>query len=206
MKILIKSDIHITNRVILQENLEKLDIPYYTNSLGKLEIREELSPNLYKKLETALKRYGIEIINDPKESMVQQIKDIIMEVVYSDEETRVNMSTYIADKMNLSYGHLSKIFSEETFTSIKNYIILMRIERVKQLIIEHKMTFSEVAWKLNYSSIAHLSNQFKKITGLTPTLFLEIIERRNEYQETLNQPNGVNSSQKVNANIHADVI
>lgn len=183
MKLNIKYDIHLACKVIVQENLQKLGIPFETTSLGNVEIHDDISPAQYKKLENALKKYGIEIIDNPRNAIVQQIKYLIVEMIYNDDRpTHSRMSEYISSKMNLSYSYLSKIFSDETFTSIENFMILIRIERVKQLIIEEKMTFSEVAWKLNYSSVAHLSNQFKKITGLTPTLFQKIIERRNEYE------------------------
>jgi AraC-like DNA-binding protein len=196
MKLQIKYDIHHACKVILQENLGKLDIPFKTNGLG-VELEKELSPSQHQQLESSLKKYGIEIINNPKNAIVQQIKDLITEMVYKDDPIPIKMSAYISDKMNLSYSYLSKIFSDETFTSIENFMILIRIERVKQLIIEEKMTFSEVAWKLNYSSVAHLSNQFKKTTGLTPTLFQKIIERRNQYQEAFNQPDESNNVQPV---------
>lgn len=197
MKLQIKYDIHQACKVILQESLVKLEIPFTTNGMGNVEIKEELSSSQHKKLESSLKKYGIEIINNPKNAIVQQIKNLITEMVYKDDQIPVKMSSYISDKMNLSYSYLSKIFSDETFSSIENFMILIRIERVKQLIIEEKMTFSEVAWKLNYSSVAHLSNQFKKTTGLTPTLFQKIIEQRNEYQEAFNQPDEANNAQPV---------
>ncbi len=183
MKLNIKYDIHLACKVIVQENLQKLGIPFEITSMGNVEILDEISPAQYKKLENTLKKYGIEIIDNPRNAIVQQIKYLIVEMIYNDERPHYSkMSEYISSKMNLSYSYLSKIFSDQTFTSIENFMILIRIERVKQLIIEEKMTFSEVAWKLNYSSVAHLSNQFKKITGLTPTLFQKIIERRNEYE------------------------
>jgi AraC-like DNA-binding protein len=181
MKLTVKYDIHIACRVILQEQLSRLGIPYQLTGLGNVEITEDISPAHYKKLENALKKYGIEIIHNPRNAVVQQIKDLISEVVYNDDiNPSTTMSAWLCSKMNLSYSYLSKIFSDTTFTSIENYLIILRIERVKKLVTEEQMTFSEVAWKLNYSSIAHLSNQFKKTTGLTPTMFQKIVERRKE--------------------------
>jgi AraC-like DNA-binding protein len=179
MKLTIKYDIQTTCRVILQEQLSRLGINYDLTSLGNVEIKGEISPVQYKKLENALRKYGIEIINNPRNAIVQQVKDLITELVYNDDITpSTTMSAWLCSRMNLSYSYLSKIFSDTTYTSIENYLIMLRIERVKKLVIEEKMTFSEVAWKLNYSSIAHLSNQFKKTTGMTPTMFQKIIERR----------------------------
>jgi AraC-like DNA-binding protein len=133
-------------------------------------------------LEQSIDRYGIRIIDNlnPKLVLAEKIKEVINEIVYRDDKLPYSkISDYITYKLKLSYSYLSKIFSDVTHLSIENYIILQRIERAKQMIIEEKLTLSEVAWKLNYSSLAHLSNQFKKTTGLSPSMFQRIIERRN---------------------------
>ncbi|MGF1587014.1 MAG: helix-turn-helix domain-containing protein [Bacteroidales bacterium] len=164
----------------MQEHLAKFGIPFEITGLGEIRVIGNISPEQYEKLGTSIKKYGIEIIDNPKTALVQRIKEVIIEMVYMNEKLPDSrISSYIATKLNLSYSYLSKVFTEVTFTSIENYMILQRIERVKQLIIEENLTFTEVAWKLNYSSVAHLSNQFKKTTGLTPTVFQRIIERRN---------------------------
>jgi AraC-like DNA-binding protein len=176
----IKYDINLACKVILQEHLAKFGIPFEVTGLGEIRVNGNISPEQYEKLETSIKKYGIEIIDNPKTALVQRIKEVIIEMVYMNEKLPDSrISAYIATKLNLSYSYLSKIFTEVTYTSIENYMILQRIERVKQLIIEENLTFTEVAWKMNYSSVAHLSNQFKKTTGLTPTVFQRIIERRN---------------------------
>lgn len=147
-----------------------------------------VSQELYEELQLSLKKYGIEIIDDPKTAIVQKIKEVIKEIVYAEEKVaNSKISAYIADRINLSYGHLSKIFSEVTYTSVENFLVLQRIERAKQLIIEEKLTCTEVAWKMNYSSVAHLSNQFKKTTGLTPKAFQKIIEKRNNLDSASSQ-------------------
>lgn len=180
MKLNIKYDIHLAAKVILQEKLEELGIVYQMNGLGEVQVNGTVTPDQYKALETSIKKYGIEIIDNPKNAIVQKIKEVIIELVYSDAKLPDSkISAYIADKMNLSYSYLAKIFAEVTYTSIENFMILQRIERVKKLIIEEKLTCTEVAWKMNYSSVAHLSNQFKKTTGLSPTSFQRIIEKRN---------------------------
>ncbi len=183
MKLNIKYDINIAAKVILQEKLEEFGIPYEMNGMGEVYLESQIDPELFKKLEPALRKYGIEIIDHPKNALVQKIKDVIIDLVYSDAKLPDSkISAYIADKMNLSYSYLAKIFAEVTYTSIENFMILQRIERVKKLIVEEKLTCTEVAWKMNYSSVAHLSNQFKKTTGLSPTVFQRIIERRNSPQ------------------------
>lgn len=176
----IKYDINLACKIILQEHLAKIGIPFEITGLGEIRVTGNISSEQYEKLEKSIKKYGIEIIDNPKTALVQRIKEVIIEMVYMNEKLPDSrISAYISTKLNLSYSYLSKIFTEVTYTSIENYMILQRIERVKQLIIEENLTFTEVAWKLNYSSVAHLSNQFKKTTGLTPTVFQRIIERRN---------------------------
>lgn len=185
MKLNIKYDINQACNIILQEKLADLGISYQMNGFGEVSINGNITPEQYKDLETSIKKYGIEIIDNPKNALVQKIKEVIIELVYSDAKLPDSkISAYIADKMNLSYSYLAKIFAEVTYTSIENFMILQRIERVKKLIIEEKLTCTEVAWKMNYSSVAHLSNQFKKMTGLSPTVFQRIIERRNRPEYT----------------------
>lgn len=182
MRLQIKYDINTACKVILQEQLEKLGILYQINGLGEVELKNGLSDEQYKQLEESIDRYGIRIIDhlNPKLAMAEKIKELINEIVYRDDKLPYSrISDYITYKLKLSYSYLSKIFSDVTHSSIENYIILQRIERAKQMIIEEKLTLSEVAWKLNYSSLAHLSNQFKKTTGLSPSMFQRIIERRN---------------------------
>lgn len=183
MKLNIKYDINLAAKVILQEKLEEFEIPYQVNGLGEIYLDGAIDTEVIKKLAPALKKYGIEIIDHPKNALVQKIKEVIIDLVYSDAKLPDSkISAYIADKMNLSYSYLAKIFAEVTYTSIENFMIIQRIERVKKLIIDEKLTCTEVAWKMNYSSVAHLSNQFKKTTGLSPTVFQRIIERRNSPQ------------------------
>jgi AraC-like DNA-binding protein len=187
MKLQIKYDINIACKVILQDQLTKMEIPYRVNGLGEVEITNQLSDEQYLELNKSLLRYGIEILNnpDPKITIAQRIKEVINEMVYMEDKLPYSrISDYITRRLKLSYSYLSKIFSDVTHSSIENYIILQRIERAKQMIIEEKLTLSEVAWKLNYSSLAHLSNQFKKTTGLSPSVFQKIIERRNQTELT----------------------
>jgi AraC-like DNA-binding protein len=181
MKLQIKYDINLACKIILQEHLEKYEIPYEMSGLGEIELKRPVSSDEYKELENALKKYGIEILDNPKNAFIQRIKDVIIEMIYLDDKLQTSkISVYLADKLNHSYGYLSSLFSEITHTSIENFIILQKIERAKQMIIEDKLTLTEMAWQLNYSSVAHLSNQFKKTTGLTPTAFQRIIKKRKD--------------------------
>ncbi len=179
MKLHIKYDINFACKVILQENLDKLQIPYEITGLGEIELKKDISSHQYKELDVSLKKYGIEIIENPKNILVQKIKDVIIEMIYMDDKLPdTNISIYIADKLNHSYGYLSNIFSEVTYSSIANFIILQKIERAKHLISEDNLMLTEIAWKLNYSSVAHFSGQFKKATGLSPTVFQRILRKR----------------------------
>ena len=175
----IKYDINTACKVILREQLDKLEIQYKITGLGDVEIKGDISSEKQNELETGLKKYGIEIVNSPKKILVQKIKDAIVEMVYlEDKLPTANISAYLSDKLGHSYGHLSNIFSEITYSSIVNFIILQKIERAKQMIIEEKENLTEIAYILNYSSVAHLSNQFKNTIGLTPTAFQRIIKKR----------------------------
>lgn len=188
MKLHIKYDINTCCRIILQEQLDKLQLPYTLTGLGEIEINETVTPEKYNELESNLTKYAIEIIDDPKNVFTQKIKDAIVEMVYMDEGLpTVKTSAYLSEKLNKNYNYITGIFSEVTFTSIQNFIILQKIERAKQEIIEGKDTLTEIAWKLNFSSLAHLSNEFKKITGLTPSAFQRIINKRKEANFTSQQ-------------------
>lgn len=188
MKLHVKYDIHVSCKIILQEQLDKLQLPYTITGIGEVEINETISPEKYKELETNLNKYAIEIIDNPKNVFAQRVKDLIVEMVYMEEaNTTLKTSVYLAEKLNKSYNYIATIFSEVTFTSIQNYINLQKIERAKQEIVEGKKTLTEIVWDLNFSSVAHLSNDFKKITGLTPTVFQRIIKKRKENNFTSEQ-------------------
>lgn len=179
MKLYIKYDINTACKKVLMEQLEKEQLAYSLINFGEVELRETLSGDQLKSLNENLSNYGIEIIESPKSILVQKIKDIIIEMVYMEEKLPISkISDYLAEKLKYSYGYLSNLFSELTYTSIENFIILHKTERAKQLIITNEYTIAEIAWKLNYSSSAHFSYQFKNETGITPTAFQRIINKR----------------------------
>ncbi len=174
----LKYDINLACRVIIKEHLERLNIPFYITDLGTVEINGILSFEKSEILAAELKKYGIELIDNSESILVQQIKEAIYELVYRfSQPSQLKLSEHVANKLNLSYSYLSKVFSEEMGISIENYMIMQRVERVKQLLAENRLTITEIAWKLNYSSVAHLSNQFKKITGITPTFYQQIVNK-----------------------------
>lgn len=163
---------------VLEEILTDLGIKYQITNFGEVQFLEKPSIEAKKKLEQQLKHYGIEIIEDQKTALVQKIKDVIVEMIYSNEPVFVKSSIYLSEKLKHSYGYLSNIFSEVTYTSIENFIILHKIEFAKQLMITENLTLTDIAQKLHYSSVAHLSSQFKNTTGITPSQFQKIIKKR----------------------------
>lgn len=163
---------------ILQEQLDKLNLKYSLLGFSEIEIRESVSEEKLKQLNAALNSYYIEIVESQKSILVQKIKDTIVEMILMDENTPLKISSYLEEKLNYSYGYLANLFSNVTYTSIENFFILQKTERAKQLLTTNELTISEIGWKLNFSSPAHFSNQFKKVTGLTPKAFQLIINKR----------------------------
>lgn len=179
MKLYINFDGIVACRVILEEQLQRLEIKYQLLDLGEIEISDEVTEETFADLQRSLGRYSINIVNNQKAQLIQRIKDTIVEMVYEkDKMPNTTISHYLSDKLNFSYGHLANIFSENTYTSIENFIIIQKVERAKKLIIEEELTLTEISYKLNYSSVAYLSSQFKKVTGLTPSMFKRIVDKR----------------------------
>ena len=180
MKIYVKFDINTLCNKVLTEQLAEQDIKYNLLSFGEIEFPEGVSESQLKNLSERLDIYGAEIIENQKTVLVQKIKDAIREMVFAEGGINVKASVYLAEKLNHSYGYLSNLFSEITHTSIENFIILQKIEYAKLLIVNNKLSLTEIADKLNYSSVAHLSTQFKNTTGITPSQFQKIIGKRRE--------------------------
>ncbi len=180
MKIFIKFDFNAVCRKILEDKLIKYNIKYRILGFGEVDVLEKIDISVFSGLTGELKEYGIEIIENQKSVLVQKIKDTIIEMIHSPELINVKSSVYLAEKLSHSYGYLSNLFSDVTYTSIENYIILQKIEYAKQLIVSSDLSLTEIAFQLNYSSVAHLSTQFKNVTGITPSSFQRIIAKRRE--------------------------
>lgn len=179
MRLFIKYDIRIACKIILQEQLDKLKLDYSIDGFNEVEVNESISGDRLVHMNSFLNNYGIEILDSPRSILIQKIKDAIIEMVYMEKKLPVfKISTFLAEKVDHSYGYISALFSEVTYTSIENFIIIQKIERAKQLIIMDDLTITEIAWELNYSSVAHFCTQFKNVTGLTPTSFHRIINKR----------------------------
>lgn len=161
--------------MVVKAELDKLGLHYKVVDLGEVEIEENITPVQTDRLKTALLRSGLDLMDDKKSMLIEKIKNVIVEMVhYEDEFPKTKNSEYIGKKLNHNYTYLANLFSEATGTTIEHYIIIHKIERAKELIIYDELNLTEIAWKLNYSSVAHLSNQFKKITGLTPSFFKQL--------------------------------
>lgn len=159
--------------MIVKNELDNLNINYTNVELGEVEIIDSnLTQEKYDKLNFSLQKSGLGLIEDKKSMLIEKIKNVIIEMIhYSDEPPKIKFSNYLSEKLKHNYTYLSNLFSKVKGASIEHYIIAHKIERVKELLIYENLTLSEIAWKLNYSSVAHLSNQFKKQTGETPSRF-----------------------------------
>lgn len=155
--------------------LKDLKIPYSSVKLGEVELLESISEDTLNILKEKLLDIGFELIDDKKSRLIEKIKNILIELVhYAEEDQKLNLSAYLSDKLNYDYNYLSNLFSEIEGTTIEKYFIAQKIEKVKELLVYDELTLSQIADKLGYSSIAHLSNQFKKVTGLSPSHFKNI--------------------------------
>lgn len=191
MKMYVKFDFNTLCRKVLEEKLKDQGVKYRLLNFGEVELYESLTDEQSKAFKENLEDYGIEIIESQKTALVQKIKDVIAELVGSDEIIPVKASIYIAEKLNHSYGYLSTLFSEVANTSIENFIIIQKIEYTKELILNSRQNLTEIAQKLNYSSVAHLSTQFKNMTGITPSQFQKIVAMRRKLQPHSHQYSNV---------------
>jgi AraC-like DNA-binding protein len=178
MKLFLKFDPKIALKKIIDEQFGRLHISYNYLGFAEIEIEDTLSGSELLELNTCLNEYGIGIIENQKSILVQKIKDTIREMVYQEEKLPTSNSAYLSEKLKHRYEYISTVFSEVTYTSIENYILLQKTERAKQLIITNELTFSEIAYTLNYSSGAYFSKQFKNVTGITPSTFQRIVNKR----------------------------
>jgi AraC-like DNA-binding protein len=179
MKLFIKNMVSIRCKMIVRKELENLGIPYHVVELGEVEIAEEIHGKKLQELKAALLLSGLELMDDQKAILIEKIKNIIIEMVhYSEDLPKTNFSTYISKKLNYEYNYLSNLFSEVKGITIEHFIIAHKIELAKELLIYNELSLTEIAHKLHYSSVAHLSNQFKKVTGLTPTFFKKMKHKR----------------------------
>jgi YesN/AraC family two-component response regulator len=182
----------VSNRckMTVKEELNKLGLHFVIVELGEVEIMENLTPEQWEELKTALLISGLELMDDKKAVLVEKIKNAIIEMVHHlDENIKINFSKYLSEKLNHNYTYLANLFSEVRGITIEHFMIAHKIEKIKELIIYDELNITEIAWKMNYSSVAHLSNQFKKVTGLSPSHFKQLKDkRRSPIEEIGNVP------------------
>jgi AraC-like DNA-binding protein len=178
----------VSNRckLAVRDELKKLGLHFIVVDLGEVEIMEELSDENHELLKNGLLELGLELMDDKKSILIERIKNIIVEMVHHSEEVvKVNFSDYLSEKLHHNYTYLASLFSEVQGTTIEQFVILHKIERIKELMIYDELNITEIAWKMNYSSVAHLSTQFKKVTGLSPTHFKQLKDKRRSPIEEL---------------------
>ncbi|MEQ8703809.1 MAG: AraC family transcriptional regulator [Phaeodactylibacter sp.] len=186
MKLYIKYMVSLRCKMMVVEELKKLGMHYGTIELGVVEILEDINQEQRDQLKKNLLKSGLELLDDNKSILIEKIKNGIMEMIhYSDELPKVNYSDYISEKLGYDYTYLASTFSEVRGVTIQQFIILHKIERIKELILYDELNLTEISYKLNYSSPAHLSNQFKKVTGMTPSFYRKLKLKRNKNLEDI---------------------
>jgi AraC-like DNA-binding protein len=173
-------------KMAVKSELERLGLSYTSLELGEVELNGEISQELRSQLDSGLKKSGLELMDSRKSIMIEKIKIIIIELIhYSDYPLKINLSDILTSRLNYDYTYLANLFSEVQGTTIEHFFIYHKIERVKELLVYDELNLKEIAFKLHYSSVAHLSNQFKKITGLTPSHFKKLKHKRRKSLEKL---------------------
>ncbi len=179
MKIYVKNMACESCKIVVKDALDELGISLVKVELGEIETKEDLSDAEKKKLNRIINKAGLELLEKKQGVLVEKIRKVMIEYVYkSDNKPSIKFSVLLSQELNLSYTYLANFFSEVEATTIEQFIIALKIERIKELIIFGEDTISEIAHKLDYSSAAHLSSQFKKVTGLTPSHFKALKEKR----------------------------
>src|SRR4051812_15696344 len=179
MKLYIKNMVCARCKMVVESEFEKLGLQTVSVELGEVELKNTITENQKEALLKNLKVFGFDLIDDKKSKTVEKIKNLIVDLVHhKNNELKINLSDYLAENLNQDYNSLSNLFSEIENTTIEKYFISQKIEKVKELLVYNELSLSEIADILNYSNVAHLSNQFKKITGFTPTHFKQLKDKK----------------------------
>ncbi|MEO6719618.1 MAG: AraC family transcriptional regulator [Ferruginibacter sp.] len=179
MKLYIKYMVSLRCKMMVHEELSKMGITNVVVDMGTVELLNDLTNEQREQLRERLLMLGLELLDDKKSILIERVKNVITEMIhYSDELPKINYSDHISEKLNYDYTYLANMFSEVKGITIQQFIITHKIERAKELIIYDELNLTEIAYKLRYSSVAHLSNQFKKVTGLTPSFFKSLKHKK----------------------------
>jgi AraC-like DNA-binding protein len=186
MELFIKHMVSLRCRMVVQEELNKLGLRYVNIDLGVVEIPEDITSRQREQLKVNLLAWGLELLDDKKDILVEKIKNLIIEMIhYSDGMLKVSNSEYLREKLGYDYTYLSNIFTRKKGITIQQFIIMHKIEKIKELLLYDELSLSEISYKLHYSSVAHLSNQFKNITGVTPSFYKRLNGKRTQNLEDI---------------------
>ena len=173
-------------RIMFTEEMQKLGLHFVILDWGEVDVMEDLTDEQRQQLSEGLRDSGLELVDDKKAILIEKIKNIIIQMVHqSDEPLKINFSDYLSEKLNYNYTYLANLFSEVQGTTIEQYIIIHKIEHIKELMVYGELNLTEIAYKMNYSSVAHLSNQFKKVTGLSPSHFNKLRAIRHQTSDAI---------------------
>jgi YesN/AraC family two-component response regulator len=186
VKLYIKNMVCIRCKMVVKDELTKLGLNYNSVELGEADLPGSISPAQREQIRAALLKSGLELMDDKKSVLIQKIKTVIIELVhYSEEPLAINLSDYLSQKLNHDYTYLANLFTEVHGTTIEKFFISHKIERVKEFLVYNELNLTEIAYKMHYSSVAHLCTQFKKVTGLTPSHFRSLKDKRRSMLEDL---------------------
>lgn len=186
MKLYIKNMVCGRCKMVVKSELEKLGLHIHSLELGEVEISENLTEAQKKQVMEALLKHGFDLIDDKKSQIIEKIKALIVDLVHHrNNELKINLSTFLAEELERDYTFLSNLFSEVESSTIEKFYIQQKIEKVKELLMYDELTLNEIAFQLNYSSVAHLSNQFKKVTGFSPSYFKQLKDRKRKQIDQL---------------------
>lgn len=186
MNLYIKYMVSLRCKMMVKDELKKLGLHYVVVDLGMVEILEGITPEQREQLRANLLRSGLELLDDKKSILIEKIKNVIIEMIhYLNELPKVNYSNYISEKLGYDYTYLANTFSEVKGITIQQFIIIHKIEKVKELLLYDELNLTEISYKLHYSSVAHLSNQFKKVTGLSPSYYKKLKQKRQSNLENV---------------------
>lgn len=179
MKLYIKYMVSLRCKMVVHQELEVLGIKNAVVDLGTVELLDDITVEQRQILKENLLKTGLEVLDDKKSILIEKIKNVVIEMIhYSDELPKENFSDYISEKLGYDYTYLANTFSEVKGMTLQHFIIINKVEKVKELLLYDELNLTEISYKLNYSSVAHLSNQFKKITGLSPSFYKQLKQRR----------------------------
>jgi len=184
MKLYIKYMVSLRCKMLVKEELSKLGIRYVIVELGMVEILEDITHEQREQLREVLLKSGLELLDNKRSILIEKIKNVIVEIIhYTEKLPNINYSDYLSEKLGYDYTYLANVFSEVKGITIQQFIIFHKIEKVKELLLYDELNLTEISYKLDYSSVAHLSNQFKKVTGLTPSFYKKLKQKRKNLED-----------------------